>query len=94
MAKEKTLAQMIATLHPAIEDTDDSTVYYFRTGTWKESGGRGYLWLAGYFSKETDAWWCVGRGKTMYQAVRHLKRQLKHRETNEKRLNYEKTEIV
>ena len=86
MARERTLAGLVATLHPAIKDTDDDTVYSLRAGMWPDSEGDGYVWLAGYFSEETDAWWCVGRGKTLLQAVRHLKRQLEHREPNEKRI--------
>ena len=84
--KFPTLARAIATLHPAIEDTDDGTVYLFRAGMWPDSEGEGYIWLAGYFSEEIDAWWCVGRGKTLYKAVKHLKRQLEIREPNENRL--------
>lgn len=86
MAKERTLTELIATLHPAIEDTDDGTVYHLLSGVWKEHDGQGYIWLAGYFNEDVDAWWCVGRGKTLYKAVRHLKRQLKHKEPNERRL--------
>lgn len=92
MKKERTLAQLVATLHPVIKDTDDDTIYRLRAGMWPNSESEGYVWLVGYFSKETDAWWCVGRGKTLYKAVKHLKRQLEHREPNEKRLNYEETE--
>lgn len=86
MKKARTLAQLVATLHPAIKDTDDDTVYSLRAGMWPQHEGEGYVWLVGYFSKEADAWWCVGRGKTMYKAVKHLKRQLTVREPNEKRL--------
>ena len=86
MKKARTLAQLVATLHPAIKDTDDDTVYILRAGMWPQHEGEGYVWLVGYFSKEADAWWCVGRGDTMYKAVKHLKRQLKVREPNEKRL--------
>lgn len=82
----KTLTQQVASLHPAIYDTDDNITYFFDAGTYKDEENGGYLWLAGYFSEETDAWWCVGRGKTMYQAIVHLKRQLSHREPNEHRL--------
>lgn len=84
--RQRTLAQLVASLHPAIEDTDDGTIYFFDAGTYKDEENGGYLWLAGYFSKETDAWWCVSRGKTMYQAIVHLKRQLSSREPNEHRL--------
>ena len=81
------LAKMVNSLHPAIEDTDDGTIYTFRTGTYPDSENPGkYIWLAGYFSEEADAWWCVGRGTTMYKAIRHLKKQLSIREPNEKRL--------
>lgn len=86
MEKRRTLAMLIASLHPAIEDTDDGTVYSLRAGMWSDSEGEGYVWLAGYFSDETDAWWCVGRGKTLFRAVSHLKRQLETREPNERRL--------
>ncbi len=86
MAKKRSLAGLVDSLHPAIKDTDDDTVYSFRAGMWPDSEGEGYVWLAGYFSKETDAWWCVGSGKTLMQAVRHLKRQLTTREPNEKRI--------
>lgn len=83
----KRLADIVNSLHPAIEDTDDGTMYTFRTGTYPDNGNAGkFIWLAGYFSEEADAWWCVGRGVTMYQAIRHLKRQLTHKESNEKRL--------
>lgn len=81
-----TLARKIATLHPAIKDTDDDTVYMFRAGIWPKSEGDGNIWLAGYFNEEINAWWCVGSGATLYKAVKHLKRQLEHREPNEKRL--------
>lgn len=64
------------------------------SGIWKKHDGTGYIWLAGYFSEDIDAWWCVGRGKTLYKAVGHLKRQLRHRDSNEKRLNYEETEEI
>ncbi len=94
MAKRMTLARLIATLPPAIKDTDDNTVYRFNAGVWPDSEGGGYVWLAGHFSKETDAWWCVGRGKTLYKAVKHLKRQLEIREPNEKRLNYEEAKEI
>ena len=83
---QRTLTQLVASLHPAIEDTDDGTIYFFDVGTYRDEKKDGYLWLAGYFSEKIDAWWCVGRGKTMYQAIVHLKRQLSHREPNEKRL--------
>lgn len=86
MENERALARLMATLHPAIEDTDDDTVYHFLSGIWPDSEGEGYIWLAGYFNEEINAWWCVGRGKTLYKAVRHLKLQLTHREPNEKRL--------
>lgn len=81
-----TLADLMRRLNPAIKDTDDDTVYRLRAGIWPNSKGEGYVWLVGYFSEETDAWWCVGRGSTMLKAVIHLKRQLKHREPNEKRI--------
>lgn len=77
---------MVATLHPAIEDTDDGTVYQFRAGVWPDSEDDGNVWLAGYFSEDINAWWCVGRGKTLFKAIKHLKRQLEIREPNEKRL--------
>ena len=77
---------MVATLHPTIKDTDDNTVYHFITGIWPKAEGDGNIWLAGYLNEEINAWWCVGRGETMYKAIKHLKRQLEHREPNEKRL--------